>query len=55
MLLAVARPLDTEQSADVEEALGSPFRQLLANRTELDQLIQQVHSAHYAEVSTRAR
>lgn len=53
VLLAVARPLDTEQAAEVEEALGSPFRQLLANRTELDQLIQRVHARHYAEVSTR--
>ena len=53
VLLAVARPLDAEQSAEIEEALGSPFRQLLANRTELDQLIQRVHSRHYAEVSTR--
>src|SRR4051794_9793841 len=53
VLLAVARPLDAEQAAEVEEALGSPFRQLLANRTELDQLIQHVHSRHYAEVSTR--
>lgn len=54
VLLAVARPLDAEQALDVEEALGSPFRQLLANRTELDQLIQHVHSAHYVEVSTVA-
>lgn len=54
VLLAVARPLDAEQAMDVEEALGSPFRQLLANRTELDQLIQHVHSAHYVEVSTVA-
>ncbi|MGY2700472.1 glycosyltransferase [Nocardioides sp. HB32] len=53
VLLAVARPLDAEQAGEVEEALGSPFRQLLANRTELDQLIQHVHSRHYAEVSTR--
>ncbi len=53
VLLAVARPLDAEQSAEVEEALGAPFRQLLANRTELDQLIQRVHARHYAEVSTR--
>jgi len=52
VLLAVARPLDPEQTIDVESALGSPFRQLLANRTELDQLIQHVHSAHYVEVST---
>ncbi|HEU5038426.1 MAG TPA: glycosyltransferase [Nocardioides sp.] len=53
VLLAVARPLDAEQAAEVEEALGAPFRQLLANRTELDQLIQHVHARHYAEVSTR--
>jgi glycosyltransferase XagB len=53
VLLAVSRPLDTEQAAEIEEALGSPFRQLLANRTELDQLIQRVHARHYAEVSTR--
>ncbi|GAB6986926.1 glycosyltransferase [Nocardioides pyridinolyticus] len=53
VLLAVARPLEAEAAAAVEEALGAPFRQLLANRTELDQLIQHVHSRHYAEVSTR--
>jgi len=53
VLLAVARPLGAEQAAEVEDALGSPFRQLLANRTELDQLIQRVHARHYAEVSTR--
>jgi cellulose synthase/poly-beta-1,6-N-acetylglucosamine synthase-like glycosyltransferase len=52
VLLAAARPLDADQALDVEEALGSPFRQLLANRTELDQLIQKVHSEHYAEIST---
>lgn len=52
VLLATARPLDPEQTLDVEEALGSPFRQLLANRTELDQLIQRVHSEHYAQIST---
>ncbi|GAA1796765.1 glycosyltransferase [Nocardioides hankookensis] len=52
VLLATARPLDPEQTLDVEEALGSPFRQLLANRTELDQLIQEVHSEHYASIST---
>ena len=54
VLLAVARPLDPEQTIYVEQALGSPFRQLLANRSELDQLIQHVHSAHYVEVSTVA-
>ena len=54
VLLAVARPLEAEQAHDVEAALGSPFRQLLANRTELDQLIQRVHGEHYVEVSTVA-
>ncbi|MGZ4445692.1 MAG: glycosyltransferase [Nocardioides sp.] len=54
VLLAVARPLDAESTALVEEALGSPFRQLLANRTELDQLLQRVHSPGYAEISTHA-
>nr|WP_281385948.1 glycosyltransferase [Nocardioides luti] len=54
VLLAVPRPLDAEASQAVEEALGSPFRQLLANRTELDQLLQRVHSAQYAEISTHA-
>ncbi|MGZ6752890.1 MAG: glycosyltransferase [Nocardioides sp.] len=54
VLLAVARPLDAESTALVEEALGLPFRQLLANRTELDQLLQRVHSPGYAEISTHA-
>ncbi|MDO9457603.1 glycosyltransferase, partial [Nocardioides sp.] len=53
VLLAVARPLTAEGLADVEEALDQPFRQLLANRTDLDQLIQRVHSSHYADVSTQ--
>lgn len=52
VLLAVARPLTDAVAADVEDALGSPFRQLLANRTDLDQQIQRVHSQHYAEIST---
>ena len=43
-----------EDAAEVEEALGQPFRQLLANRTDLDQLIQRVHSAHYSDVSTQS-
>ncbi|WP_370249221.1 glycosyltransferase [Nocardioides sp.] len=53
VLLAVARPLDAEDTAAVEAALGAPFTPLLANRTDLDQLIQKVHSHHYAEVSTQ--
>lgn len=53
VLLAVPRPLDAETCAQVEEALGTPFRQLLANRTEIDQLLQRVHSEGYADVSTQ--
>ncbi len=52
VLLAVGRLLVPEDLARVEEALGRPVRQLLANRTDLDQLIQRVHSEHYADVST---
>ena len=44
VLLAVARPLGAEQAAEVEDALGSPFRQALASRAGLDQLIQRVHA-----------
>lgn len=51
-LLAVARPLGREDLARVEGALGRPVRQLLANRTDLDQLIQRVHAHHYAEIAT---
>jgi glycosyltransferase XagB len=52
VLLAVGRLLATADLERVEEALGRPVRQLLANRTDLDQLIQRVHSEHYADVST---
>ncbi|WKN49194.1 glycosyltransferase [Nocardioides sp. Arc9.136] len=52
VLLAVARPLDAEATAEVERALGLPVRPLLANRTDLDQLLQRVHAAHYADVAT---
>ena len=51
VLLAVARPLESEPLAAVQEALGAPVRQLLANRTDLDQLIQRAHSHQYAEVA----
>lgn len=54
VLVAVARPLTDEDASEVEAVLGSPFRQLLANRTDLDQLIQRVHSLYYSEVSTQA-
>ena len=53
VFLAVARPLSTQDALEVEEALGQPFRQLLANRTDLDQLLQRVHSSHYSDVSTQ--
>ncbi|ANH37163.1 Beta-monoglucosyldiacylglycerol synthase [Nocardioides dokdonensis FR1436] len=52
LLVAVARPLAGPSLRDVETALGQPVRQLLANRTELDQLLQRVHSEHYADVAT---
>lgn len=52
VLLAVARPLPAPALREVETALGRPVRQLLANRTELDQLLQRIHSEHYADVST---
>jgi cellulose synthase/poly-beta-1,6-N-acetylglucosamine synthase-like glycosyltransferase len=52
VLLAVARPLDDEAASEVADALGRPYRQLLANRTDLDQLIQHAHSQQYAEIST---
>lgn len=52
VLLAVARPLAGGALTEVERALGGPVRQVLANRTDLDQLIQRVHAPHYAEVAT---
>ncbi len=52
LLVAVARPLADDDSAAVQRALGQPFRQLLANRIDLDQLVQRVHGAHYADVAT---
>ena len=52
VLLAVARPLPAPALREVETALGRPVRQLLANRTDLDQLLQRIHSEHYADVST---
>ncbi len=51
VMLAVARPLAGEDAVAVEEALGRPYRQLLANRTDLDQLLQRVHTTRYAEVA----
>lgn len=53
LLIAVARPLSADDATDVEEAVGQPIRQLLANRADLDQLIQRVHSSFYADVSTQ--
>jgi cellulose synthase/poly-beta-1,6-N-acetylglucosamine synthase-like glycosyltransferase len=51
--LAVARPLSAKDAAAVGSALRQPFRQLLANRSDLDQLNQRTHRSHYADVSTR--
>ncbi len=52
MLVAVTRPLDGDDAAAVVQALGRPVRQLLANRIDVDQLIQRVHSERYADVAT---
>ena len=52
MLVAVTRPLDDDDDAAVVQALGRPVRQLLANRIDVDQLIQRVHSERYADVAT---
>lgn len=52
-LLAVPRPLEREDLARVREALDRPVRQLLANRTDLDQLVQRVHAHHYADVAVK--
>jgi len=54
VILAVARPLDKEQTEASEIALGAKVRTLLANRTELDQVIQRVWSAQYSELSTQS-
>ncbi len=54
VILAVARPLNREQTETAEVALGAKVRTLLANRTELDQVIQRVWSAQYSELSTQA-
>lgn len=53
VILAVARPLDKEQTEAAEAALGTKVRTLLANRSELDQVIQRVWSAQYSELSTQ--
>ncbi|WP_148611262.1 glycosyltransferase [Nocardioides rubriscoriae] len=52
VLIAVARPLSPEDARTVDEALEQPWRQLLANRSDLDQLVQRIHSHHYTEVAT---
>ena len=53
VLVAVARPLDEDDAAQVEAALGGPFVQLLAHRSDLDQLIQRVHSSFYVDVAAQ--
>ncbi len=52
--VVVARPLSDADEMLLREALGRPFRQLLANRSEVDQLVQLVHRDHYATESTDA-
>lgn len=53
VLLAVARPLDDEDLLRVEESIGRSVRQLLADRREIDQLLQRVHRDHYADLATQ--
>ncbi len=53
VLLAVARPLDADDVLTLEELLGQSFETLLANRADLDQLIQRVHSSYYSDVATQ--
>ncbi|MCL8024597.1 glycosyltransferase [Nocardioides bruguierae] len=52
LLVAVQRPMDAELLEEVEEAVQQPVRQLLANRVDLDELIQKVHGDHYSELAT---
>ncbi|TIC79933.1 glycosyltransferase [Nocardioides sp. GY 10127] len=52
LLLAVQRPLSPELLEEVEEAVQQPVRQLLANRIDLDELIQKVHGEYYSELAT---
>jgi glycosyltransferase XagB len=54
VLLAVARPLDEDALAEVTEALGGPVRQLLANRSDLDQLLQYTHRERYSDLARNA-
>ena len=54
LLLAVARPLPPEELGEVEGSLGQPVRELLAHRSDLDQLLQRVHSSHYVDVATQS-
>lgn len=53
-LVAVARPFSAEQTRLVEDAVGTRVRTLLASRTELDQLLQRVHSEMYSAIATDA-
>ncbi len=53
LLVAVARPLSPGDASELENVLGRPVRQLLAHRGDLDELIQEIHSSHYADVSTQ--
>jgi glycosyltransferase XagB len=54
VLLAVARPLDGLALDEISTALDMPVRQLLANRSDLDQLLQYTHREHYADVARNA-
>ncbi|MBF4162443.1 GspE/PulE/PilB domain-containing protein [Nocardioides acrostichi] len=51
VLLAVARPLVGEPLAEIEAHVGAPLRQLIAERREVDHLMQRAHGPHHVEVA----
>jgi glycosyltransferase XagB len=54
VLLAVARPLSSGALEEITTALGMPVRELLANRSDLDQMLQYAHRDHYADIARNA-
>ncbi|GAB2873305.1 glycosyltransferase [Nocardioides pacificus] len=44
LFVAVARPLDPMPLAYLEDVVGLPVRQVMANRSEIDQVLQRVHA-----------
>ncbi|MCW2495248.1 glycosyltransferase [Jatrophihabitans sp.] len=51
VLLAVARPLHPNALADIEDLLGCRAEQLLANRVELDRVLQAINAERLTELS----